>query len=83
LATLDKYFSKVEVVDTPKGKQLVVTPIPDIENKFLLSDTSPKKSANTDYKFVCEWIEKCEFYIGDGFCSYPKYCSQKGVVKIE
>lgn len=84
--TLEKYLPKETVVEKPTGiaeaptaKQLKT--YPDITNKCLLSDTSPpKKREITKTDFVCQWIERCEFYVGDGFCSYEKYCSQKGEV---
>ena len=68
VATLEKYFDKLQVVEKSSGvKEAVAT------SEILCKETKPK--------FVCQWtVGKCDNY-KDGFCSYPKYCSQKGKVR--
>ena len=67
MATLDKYFSQLTVVEKPNGvKEAVAT------SELLVKDTKPK--------FVCLWIEStCAKNIA-GYCTHEKYCSQKGRV---
>ena len=80
MATLDKYLSKVEVVETPKGKQLIATPIPDIANKFLLSDTSKPKDPRQQSKIVCQYQDPCADKENQMCYFRGKWCSQQGRV---
>ena len=69
MATLEKYFSQVTVVEHKDGsKEAVAT------KEILLGNPKPK--------FVCGWVTgQCAECI-DGVCTHLKYCNQKGEVKV-
>jgi len=92
--TLDKFLPKEQVVEKRTGiaeapilKEL--KPYPDIANKFLLEDTSPKstlenkKDARQQSRIVCQYQEPCPDK-EDQMCYFRgKWCSQQAIVKTE
>jgi hypothetical protein len=67
LATLEKYFIQVSVIEHKDGsKEAVAT------SELLVKDTKSK--------FVCCWIENTCTKNVAGYCTHEKYCNQKGKV---
>lgn len=65
MATLEKYFSQVTVVEHKDGsKEAVAT------SELLVKEARSK--------FVCLWIESTCAKNNAGYCTHEKYCNQKG-----